>query len=65
MNPVGREAVEGARLHGNAFGVAVGLLREVERLQHPESWKTPTSRHHPKLIPLINWGGGLSTHLVR
>lgn len=36
MNSVGGEAVEGARLHGNAFCVAVGLLREVEGLQHPE-----------------------------
>lgn len=43
MNSVGCEAVERARLHGNAFRVTVGLLREVERLQHPESCKAPTS----------------------
>lgn len=43
MNPVGCEAVEGAGLHRNAFRVTVGLLREVERLQHPESCKAATS----------------------
>lgn len=43
VNSVGCEAVERARLHGNAFCVTVGLLCEVERLQHPESCKASTS----------------------
>lgn len=37
VEPVGREAVEGARLHRDAFNVTVGLLRQVEGLEHPEA----------------------------
>lgn len=56
MNSVGCEAVERARLHGNAFCVTVGLLREVERLQHPESCKAPTSHQ--------SWGIHSTLHLL-
>lgn len=37
MQPVGSEAVEGAWLHGDAFQRAVGLLSQVESLQHTEA----------------------------
>ena len=33
-------AVEGARLHGDTFNVTVGLLCQVECLEHPEAWNT-------------------------
>lgn len=40
VESVCRVAVEGARLHGDAFNVTVGLLCQVERLEHPEAWNT-------------------------
>lgn len=65
MDSVRREAVEGARLHGNTFCVAVGLLRQVEGLEHPESWKTATPRHQPMMEPAHGLQRWADTHRGR
>lgn len=39
MKPVGDVAVEGARLHGDAVHSCKSAIRDVEGLQHPETWR--------------------------
>lgn len=39
MKPVGDVAVEGARLHGDAAHSCKSAIRDVEGLQHPETWR--------------------------
>lgn len=43
VESVCRVAVEGARLHWDALNITVGLLGQVERLEHPEAWNTSRS----------------------
>lgn len=44
VESVGCVAVKGARLHGNTFDVTVGLLGQVEGLEHPEACHTTGKR---------------------
>jgi hypothetical protein len=37
MEPVGNEAVEGARFHGHTVHACEGLVCNVEGLQHPKA----------------------------
>ena len=37
MESVGCVAVEGTRFHRHSLDIAIGLLCQVERLQHPEA----------------------------
>lgn len=40
MESVGCVAVEGTRFHRHSLDIAIGLLCQVERLQHPEAYST-------------------------